>query len=44
MLSPGFIIFLDVSHLGLVMLLLAVSVVCVVNRWPWVAARGAACR
>jgi len=36
MLPPEFIIFLDLSHLGLVMLLVAVSGTCVFKKWPWV--------
>ncbi len=35
-LPPGFIILLDLSHLGLVILLLAVSAASVFRRWPWV--------
>ena len=35
MLPPGFIIFLDLSHLGLVVLLLAVSGTCMFKSWPW---------
>lgn len=37
--TPGFIIFLDISHLGLVMVFLSVSLYCLVFKKHWTTAR-----
>ena len=37
--SPGFIIFLDITHLGLVMVLLVVSLYCLISKKHWTTQR-----